>query len=37
MDLYVAAVTASSAIYEVLKFVALVLLICALVKYLRAK
>lgn len=37
MDLYVAAVTASSAIYEMLKFVALVLLICALVKYLRAK
>lgn len=37
MDLYVAAVTASSAIYEVLKFVALVLLICVLVKYLRAK
>ncbi len=37
MDLYVFAVTASSAIYEALKFVALVLLNCALIKYLRAK
>ena len=37
MDLYVAAVTISSGLYEVLKFAALALAICALIKYLRAK
>ncbi len=37
MDLYVTAVTASSMLYEVLKFVFLILGICALIKYLRAK
>ncbi len=37
MDLYVAAITISSGLYEALKFVFLVLGICALVKYLRAK
>ncbi len=37
MDLYVTAVTASSMLYEALKFVFLILGICALIKYLRAK
>ncbi len=37
MDLYVAAVTVASMLYEALKFVFLVLAICALIKYLRVK
>ncbi len=37
MDLYVAAITVFSGLYEALKFVLLVLGICALVKYLRVK
>ncbi len=37
MDLYVTAVNVSSVLYEVLKFAFLILGICALIKYLRAK